>query len=189
MLRDTAKFQSTPPARGATAAAEIIFKTLDISIHAPREGGDVAVAVFCFPCIHFNPRPPRGGRLERGVAGRVSGVFQSTPPARGATLLLCSLFPVSRISIHAPREGGDPHHCPKCKKTCKFQSTPPARGATVTVGIAVLVHDDFNPRPPRGGRLCTGCSCLMCYRFQSTPPARGATAKMHSFTCGSLTNK
>ena len=25
--------------------------------------------------------------------------------------------------------------------------------------------------------------------FQSTPPARGATAKMHSFTCGSLTNK
>lgn len=26
-------------------------------------------------------------------------------------------------------------------------------------------------------------------KFQSTPPARGATAKMHSFTCGSLTNK
>lgn len=25
--------------------------------------------------------------------------------------------------------------------------------------------------------------------FQSTPLARGATAKMHSFTCGSLTNK
>lgn len=30
---------------------------------------------------------------------------------------------------------------------------------------------------------------FMGFRFQSTPPARGATAKMHSFTCGSLTNK
>lgn len=33
------------------------------------------------------------------------------------------------------------------------------------------------------------CDILHQELFQSTPPARGATAKMHSFTCGSLTNK
>ena len=80
---------------------------------------------------HFNPRPPRGGRLEGvGVVigrtwkisihapregGDVVGtteaeeekVFQSTPPARGATALLKVTVNNRTISIHAPREGGD----------------------------------------------------------------------------------
>ena len=34
-------------------------------------------------------------------------LFQSTPPARGATNLLRIEKDVSVISIHAPREGGD----------------------------------------------------------------------------------
>ena len=56
-----------------------------ISIHAPREGGDSS-ANRCRSCwIHFNPRPPRGGRLN--IMYTIVGVqiFQSTPPARGAT--------------------------------------------------------------------------------------------------------
>ena len=33
--------------------------------------------------------------------------FQSTPPARGATIV-CGVWPhIVSISIHAPREGGD----------------------------------------------------------------------------------
>lgn len=43
--------------------------------------------------------------------------------------------------------------------------------------------------PREGGRLLAGVGIREHLRFQSTPPARGATAKMHSFTCGSLTNK
>ena len=57
----------------------------DISIHAPREGGD-------------------GGT---GSVASVSEVFQSTPPARGATALWSGKAAALRISIHAPREGGD----------------------------------------------------------------------------------
>ena len=42
---------------------------VDISIHAPREGGDVERAIggrLVF--VHFNPRPPRGGRrLHSGL--------------------------------------------------------------------------------------------------------------------------
>ncbi len=39
-------FQSTPPARGATAAETIMEQQNSISIHAPREGGDSKDAQF-----------------------------------------------------------------------------------------------------------------------------------------------
>ena len=55
-------FQSTPPARGATDALYTGGVRLPISIHAPREGGDVFVACPRSNYSHFNPRPPRGGR-------------------------------------------------------------------------------------------------------------------------------
>ena len=59
----------------------------NISIHAPREGGD------------------------RSGPGRIGPVrkFQSTPPARGATLPAKPVVVKCAISIHAPREGGDFH--------------------------------------------------------------------------------
>ena len=58
---------------------------LNISIHAPREGGDVVPCVSqAFP-QNFNPRPPRGGR-------------PCNPGNRAVDV---------GISIHAPREGGD----------------------------------------------------------------------------------
>ena len=80
-----------------------------ISIHAPREGGDSS-ANRCRSCwIHFNPRPPRGGRL-----------------------LFVPDFPFDdMISIHAPREGGDVVVGRVSRSAGRFQSTPPARGATL----------------------------------------------------------
>ena len=41
-----ALFQSTPPARGATAGIIGFDRAIDISIHAPREGGDSKDAQF-----------------------------------------------------------------------------------------------------------------------------------------------
>ena len=81
-------FQSTPPARGATANNKTVAESLKISIHAPREGGDplhpllavcaVQISIhapreggddikipFFTPAGYFNPRPPRGGRQQR----------------------------------------------------------------------------------------------------------------------------
>ena len=78
----------------------------------------------------FNPRPPRGGRRTcggiglkglifqstppaRGATSKTDSFcwyikrFQSTPPARGATLLIYYFSGEIQISIHAPREGGD----------------------------------------------------------------------------------
>ena len=69
--RDTlGGFQSTPPARGATQCEDMALITLNISIHAPREGGDIS------------------GFAAKGVGL----LFQSTPPARGATSRPCIMF-------------------------------------------------------------------------------------------------
>ena len=40
------------------------------------------------------------------------------------------LINCDKISIHAPREGGDPTALEKVSLLILFQSTPPARGAT-----------------------------------------------------------
>ena len=104
-----------------------------ISIHAPREGGDHSPSKVFANEIDFNPRPPRGGRL----AG------------------LLPTLQAADISIHAPREGGDLRRQLMHAPLCQFQSTPPARGATF-VGCrrsAGSGNGHFNPRPPRGGRL------------------------------------
>ena len=171
-------FQSTPPARGATAAIGgsrqhikisihapreggdgiKYFKRKEerISIHAPREGGDWPVWPWGRSAGDFNPRPPRGGRQRYLQLGRDDPPFQSTPPARGATvsgsvtastwedfnprpprggrlpvdvMMSLELF---GISIHAPREGGD--------------------SVSAAVERAITIY--FNPRPPRGGRPC-----------------------------------
>ena len=49
-------------------------------------------------------------------------LFQSTPPARGATDVVQCRAPIPGISIHAPREGGDR------KDKCPFR---------VLVGISI----------------------------------------------------
>ena len=78
-----------------------------ISIHAPREGGDPCRPAKLCRDRHFNPRPPRGGRLGSGKVYLKEYTFQSTPPARGATTGGGRNHRHAEISIHAPREGGD----------------------------------------------------------------------------------
>ena len=56
-----------------------------ISIHAPREGGDVIISMALRKKVYFNPRPPRGGR-QLDVGGQlIHADFNPRPPARGAT--------------------------------------------------------------------------------------------------------
>ena len=45
-MKKNTKFQSTPPAKGATKPLTGINRRLPISIHAPREGGDSKDAQF-----------------------------------------------------------------------------------------------------------------------------------------------
>ena len=146
-------FQSTPPARGATRQDGRHGSLVDISIHAPREGGDHHASSHWRHRAHFNPRPPRGGRRpwrrfssarrwisihaprEGGDGGwrsskRLTIYFNPRPPRGGRRLPLRHCRSVHVISIHAPREGGDRKRPSTPLPPPTFQSTPPARGAT-----------------------------------------------------------
>ena len=59
----TLVFQSTRPARGATALAIPPTTNIYVSIHAPRAGRDEGKPRAGFGSLRFNPRAPRGARL------------------------------------------------------------------------------------------------------------------------------
>ena len=129
------------------------FNYTEISIHAPREGGDVRLSV----CL-----PP-------------AWIFQSTPPARGATQIGNIIKLHIGISIHAPREGGDHTTFARLLVYADFNPRPP-RGGRRHIARYKLLMRNFNPRSPRGGRLHPLLKCFRNVLFQSTPPARGATS-------------
>ena len=80
------QFQSTLPARGATRKRSFpLYKSMQISIHAPRTGSDVADEGQNSFTTDFNPRSPHGERLLPPPSSPARAIFQSTLPARGAT--------------------------------------------------------------------------------------------------------
>ena len=101
----------------------------EISIHAPREGGDSRHKKAPPVLRDFNPRPPRGGRLGHRVVPVIVCGISIHAPREGGDYARSSTIKNGLISIHAPREGGD--YDAVCKYPC---------------------GRDFNPRPPRGGR-------------------------------------
>ena len=80
--------------------------------------------------------------------------FQSTPPARGATTVRGFGNIWRRISIHAPREGGDFDNT-ICERLAAYISIhAPREGGDTEIILHIEQEADFNPRPPRGGRRC-----------------------------------
>ena len=124
-------FQSTLPARGATADPRLKGHALDISIHAPRTGSDARGHVRGRKdYIYFNPRSPHGER---------PGLFDVPDDD-------------IIISIHAPRTGSDNERFTFSDSSVLFQSTLPARGATPSSSGVQPSADHFNPRSPHGER-------------------------------------
>ena len=148
------KFQSTHPARGATPRRMVQNRHGAISIHAPREGCDVQIGRRAQDdAKHFNPRTPRGVRPTSAWPLTGPSIFQSTHPARGATL---PLFPRDRIaraiSIHAPREGCDRPCCTSETGRRYFNPRTPRGVRRLLVLWKLKGWNHFNPRTPRGVR-------------------------------------
>ena len=135
--------------------------------------------------------------MRKSTAHIAGLLFQSTPPARGATIEARERVTDLMISIHAPREGGD-GVLGWSSDQVYISIHAPREGGDVVIDIRFKRHYNFNPRPPRGGRrrgcgggvqvrtisihapreggdCATGRSVFRRFRFQSTPPARGAT--------------
>ncbi len=191
-----ALFQSTRPARGATQPQTQAFPPIQVSIHAPRAGRDQGAQGYCAAGACFNPRAPRGARQNRhgirpGVAkfqstrparGATVGIdfphasqrFQSTRPARGATPGKVGLTREELVSIHAPRAGRDQGAQAYCAAGAVSIHAPRA-GRDGTAAHKVFRMSSFNPRAPRGARPSFRRAATFRIRFQSTRPARGAT--------------
>ena len=126
-----ALFQSTLPVRGATAVPRVPQQAASgISIHAPRAGGDsrphsmvdyigifqstlpvrgaTLLTIRDFSIILFQSTlPVRGATPVSRYELSLVQEFQSTLPVRGATVAILYADGVEKISIHAPRAGGD----------------------------------------------------------------------------------
>ena len=119
-------------------------------------------------------------------------LFQSTPPARGATLrpLTEELFAdisihaptrgattvgggegaATMISIHAPREGGDNGHLAAFLKRVDFNPRPPREGGDLSLNLHLTAERRISIHaPPRGGRP-TGIS----------PPSSNVSISIHA---------
>ena len=166
-------FQSTPPVWGATVRRGRGELSGNISIHAPRVGGDRRSYGLRWKGWYFNPRPPCGGRLCWTRTHAVRSLFQSTPPVWGATIYSDKLVDVDVISIHAPRVGGDDLMRAYYGVRYVFQSTPPVWGATLIRPDDGLHVRYFNPRPPCGGRLAFEIGQPVPVHFNPRPPCGG----------------
>ena len=124
--------------------------------------------------MDFNPRPPRGERRVVSMSIAPSTLFQSTPPARGATHIAGSLLPWLSISIHAPRKGSDFAFQSHSQQIATISIHAPRKGSDrlenciqIVKGISIhaprkgsdakrngIPHicNYFNPRPPQGER-------------------------------------
>ena len=191
------EFQSTLPARGATCPGTPSGFAQKISIHAPRTGSDKRAARTICATPHFNPRSPHGERHFPALCAPNLVLFQSTLPARGATVslqpsgklhLFQSTLPARgatkrtifkrrtlSISIHAPRTGSDEFGFGALNSFIEISIHAPRTGSDARFPRDWERGADFNPRSPHGERLDTIQDCIRNVQFQSTLPARGAT--------------
>ncbi len=110
------------------------------------------MALACVGMRRFNPRCPRGQRPPYLHHAAPRFQFQSTLPARAATLRRSRRAAMHSVSIHAARAGSD----------YDYQISGDAGNC-------------FNPRCPRGQRHNVIAADLPRIGFQSTLPARAAT--------------
>ncbi len=73
----------------------------------------------------FQSAPPVKGATETTTMSAVSASFQSAPPVKGATVIGLSVGNPRKVSIRAPREGGDAEVLPDRDAIRCFNPRPP----------------------------------------------------------------
>ena len=122
------------------------------------QGERPAVNAAAVTAPNFNPRSPQGERQGTRVKYIRRKKFQSTLPARGATLrkLLQELISVL------------------------FQSTLPARGATEILRALQPSIGNFNPRSPQGERLWAARHSLYSHHYFNPRSPQGERPGMRT---------
>ena len=150
-----------------------------ISIHAPREGCDAAVAPGTQEVITFQSTHPARGATRKVVEPYSPQAFQSTHPARGATS-----FPTARKSFvlyfnpRTPRGVRQVSNISFLLFHSTFQSTHPARGATDTL-ISVKLTDTFQSTHPARGATLGFQGVSVCRVISIHAPREGCDSKLY----------
>ena len=149
-----ADFNPRPPCGGRRFYDLTDMELIIISIHAPRAGGDRFYDLTDMELIVISIHAPRAGgdSFDTDVAA-ILGVFQSTPPVRGATPRHQRQRHRLLISIHAPRAGGDTDLTTDELTAMGISIHAPRAGGDQTNAGCRSLLSNFNPRPPCGGRL------------------------------------
>ena len=125
---------------------------MDFNPRSPRgERQDILPVAAQGETGNFNPRSPRGERLMPVIGRNCLSRFQSTLPARGATVNIRQKILFDEFQSTLPARGAT-IHITSIPRHFLFQSTLPARGATVKTYVPQDSRHDFNPRSPRGER-------------------------------------
>ena len=144
-------FNPRPPRGGRLHGLLLALVQHDFNPRPPR-GGRPRLGAWRVPALRFQSTPPARGATKGGAVSRTPKTFQSTPPARGATAAYASRLSQSDISIHAPREGGDPGQRHGLDVRHSISIHAPREGGDARSVHRSAAHPYFNPCPPRGGR-------------------------------------
>ena len=187
------------PRTGSDVRRDVPPPCVAISIHAPRTGSDLKETPWeGEKNAYFNPRSPHGERRSSSWGSTSRMRFQSTLPARGATLQADFFYWLEKfqstlpargatfrvefthaeqlISIHAPRTGSDEVRAPRPCRPRNFNPRSPHGERRVFPSRSPLLHR-ISIHAPRTGSDSQETSSHAPPLFQSTLPARGATGK------------
>ena len=119
--------------------------------------------------------PARGATLVACYTDIERELFQSTLPARGATS--CGIHSPANHTFQSTLPARGATRCFLCLEIgSRFQSTLPARGATRWTTLSISPRRRFQSTLPARGATLRRLAVASCpAKFQSTLPARGAT--------------
>ena len=103
--------------------------------------------------MEFQSTHPARGATMQADGFQTEPPFQSTHPARGATRPVLQDAPPLSISIHAPRKGCDQEHFQGEIILPDFNPRTPQGVRQIYSNYIVLYVYNFNPRTPQGVRL------------------------------------
>ena len=127
--------------------------------------------------MHFNPRPPWGGRHIGAWISMIRQKFQSTPSVGRATQCVLNSSVDKTISIHALRGEGDYIKARARKPGQGFQSTPSVGRATPAHAGMMSAIAPFQSTPSVGRATSPNPYMSPAWTFQSTPSVGRATVK------------
>ena len=141
-----------------------------ISIHTPREGSDSGARAPPLCIRHFNPHSPRGERPLPIWEHRRKIIFQSTLPARGATLHAISTHAVQGTFQSTLPARGATSSLPRRPRNNKISIHTPREGSDISPGSPHISAGHFNPHYPRGERLSFKATSRYTLHFNPHSP-------------------